>query len=78
MEEVGSDLELPDWYKDSELENVDVNFLSYENLTDDLFLLSLTTTKTTTKTTTTTKTAILMTATTRTTTATVKKFFQML
>ena len=77
MEEVGSDLELPDWYKDSELENVDINFLSYENLTDDLFLLSLTTTTITTTTTTTTKTAILITATTRTTT-TVKKFFQML
>ena len=77
MEEVGSDLELPDWYKDSELENVNINFLSYENLTDDLFLLSLTTTATTTTTTTTTKTAILITATTRTTT-TVKKFFQML
>ena len=38
MEEVGSDLQLPDQCKDNEFENLDVIYLNYENLIDDIFL----------------------------------------
>ena len=28
---------MPDWCKDSEIEKMDINFLNYKNLIDDLF-----------------------------------------
>lgn len=31
------ELQMPDWYKDSEIEKMDINFLNYKNLIDDLF-----------------------------------------